>query len=45
MQGQKKLSFSALALSVWTAALAESLEPGVSLLRDAFFMEGSGHCC
>ena len=31
MQGQKKLSFSALALSVWTAALAESLEPGVSL--------------
>ena len=41
MQGQKKLSFSALALSVWTAALAESLEPGVSL-RGMFLYGGLG---
>lgn len=30
MQKQAGFSFSALALSVWTAALAESLEPGIS---------------
>lgn len=42
MQGQKKLSFSALALSVWTAALAESLEPGVSPARDASLWRARG---